>query len=94
MGIPEHEDKIVQKGISKVLNAIYENDFLNSSVQYRKVERLSSTRLAQEENEVSCAKIKTSLLLSIKRNDHYIFFNGGLKCYYFLLGNNQNLLWI
>ena len=31
LGIPEHEDKIVQKGIAKVLNAIYENDFLDCS---------------------------------------------------------------
>ena len=31
LGIPEYEDKIVQKAISKVLNAIYEQDFLDSS---------------------------------------------------------------
>ncbi|MEM5595447.1 reverse transcriptase domain-containing protein [Niallia circulans] len=35
LGIPEHEDKIVQKGIAKVLNAIYENDFLNCSFGFR-----------------------------------------------------------
>lgn len=28
LGIPEYEDKIVQKGITKILNAIYEQDFL------------------------------------------------------------------
>ncbi|WP_214484690.1 group II intron maturase-specific domain-containing protein [Bacillus sp. SM2101] len=28
LGIPEHEDKVVQKGITKILNTIYENDFL------------------------------------------------------------------
>lgn len=27
LGIPEHEDKIVQRGIAKILNSIYENDF-------------------------------------------------------------------
>lgn len=31
LGIPEYEDKIVQKGLSKILNAIYEQDFLDSS---------------------------------------------------------------
>ncbi|MEM5014528.1 group II intron reverse transcriptase/maturase [Niallia taxi] len=35
LGIPEHEDKIVQKGIAKILNAIYENDFLNCSFGFR-----------------------------------------------------------
>ncbi|MFS0781596.1 group II intron reverse transcriptase/maturase [Bacillus sp. 1P06AnD] len=35
LGIPEHEDKIVQKGIAKVLNAIYENDFLDCSFGFR-----------------------------------------------------------
>ncbi|WP_010652031.1 group II intron reverse transcriptase/maturase [Oceanobacillus massiliensis] len=31
LGITEHEDKIVQKGITKILNTIYENDFLDCS---------------------------------------------------------------
>lgn len=35
LGIPSHEDKIVQKGIAKILNAIYENDFLDSSFGFR-----------------------------------------------------------
>ena len=35
LGIPEHEDKIVQRGIAKVLNAIYENDFLDCSFGFR-----------------------------------------------------------
>ena len=35
LGIPEHEDKIVQKGIAKVLNAIYENDFLDCSFGFQ-----------------------------------------------------------
>lgn len=35
LGIPEHEDKIVQKAISKILNAIYENDFLDCSFGFR-----------------------------------------------------------
>ncbi|MEK4714088.1 MULTISPECIES: group II intron reverse transcriptase/maturase [Sporosarcina] len=35
LGIPEHEDKIVQKGITKILNAIYENDFLDCSFGFR-----------------------------------------------------------
>lgn len=35
LGIPEYEDKIVQKAITKVLNAIYENDFLDSSFGFR-----------------------------------------------------------
>jgi RNA-directed DNA polymerase len=35
LGIPEHEDKIVQKGITKILNAIYENDFLDCSFWFR-----------------------------------------------------------
>ncbi|WP_262173361.1 group II intron reverse transcriptase/maturase [Saccharococcus sp. Marseille-Q5394] len=35
LGIPEHEDKIVQRGITKILNAIYENDFLDCSFGFR-----------------------------------------------------------
>lgn len=35
LGIPEHEDKIVQKVITKILNAIYENDFLDCSFGFR-----------------------------------------------------------
>lgn len=35
LGIPAYEDKIVQRAISKILNAIYENDFLDSSFGFR-----------------------------------------------------------
>lgn len=35
LGIPAHEDKIVQRGISKILNAIYEQDFLDFSYGFR-----------------------------------------------------------
>jgi RNA-directed DNA polymerase len=35
LGIPEHEDKIVQRALAKILNAIYENDFLDSSFGFR-----------------------------------------------------------
>lgn len=35
LGIPEHEDKVVQRAISKILNAIYEQDFLDSSFGFR-----------------------------------------------------------
>jgi group II intron reverse transcriptase/maturase len=35
LGIPEHEDKIVQKCITKILNSIYENDFLDCSFGFR-----------------------------------------------------------
>ena len=35
LGIPEHEDKIVQRCIAKILNAIYEQDFLDSSFGFR-----------------------------------------------------------
>lgn len=35
LGIPEHEDKIVQKGMAPILNAIYENDFLDCSLGFR-----------------------------------------------------------
>jgi RNA-directed DNA polymerase len=35
LGIPEHEDKIVQKAITKILNSIYENDFLDCSFGFR-----------------------------------------------------------
>lgn len=35
LGIPDHEDKIVQRAISKILNAIYENDFLDCSFGFR-----------------------------------------------------------
>lgn len=35
LGIPDHEDKIVQRAITKILNAIYENDFLGCSFGFR-----------------------------------------------------------
>ncbi|GGM20222.1 group II intron reverse transcriptase/maturase [Paraliobacillus quinghaiensis] len=35
LGIPEFEDKIVQSGITRILNAIYENDFLDCSFGFR-----------------------------------------------------------
>jgi RNA-directed DNA polymerase len=35
LGIPDHEDKIVQLAITKILNAIYENDFLDCSFGFR-----------------------------------------------------------
>src|SRR5690625_2208773 len=35
LGIPDHEDKIVQRTIAKILNAIYENDFIDSSFGFR-----------------------------------------------------------
>ncbi|WP_241657772.1 reverse transcriptase domain-containing protein [Anaerobacillus alkaliphilus] len=35
LGIPEHEDKIVQKGMAKILNTIYESDFLDCSFGFR-----------------------------------------------------------
>ncbi|QKE72064.1 group II intron reverse transcriptase/maturase (plasmid) [Arthrobacter citreus] len=35
LGIPEHEDKIVQKGVTKILNSIYEIDFLDCSFGFR-----------------------------------------------------------
>lgn len=35
LGIPEYEDKIVQKAITKILNGIYENDFLDCSFGFR-----------------------------------------------------------
>jgi RNA-directed DNA polymerase len=36
LGIPEYEDKLVQKAMTKILNAIYEQDFLKSSMGFRK----------------------------------------------------------
>jgi group II intron reverse transcriptase/maturase len=35
LGIPAYEDKIVQRGLAKILNAIYEQDFLNCSFGFR-----------------------------------------------------------
>lgn len=35
LGIPDHEDKIVQRAMAKILNAIYENDFLDCSFGFR-----------------------------------------------------------
>ncbi|MED1866045.1 group II intron reverse transcriptase/maturase [Fictibacillus nanhaiensis] len=35
LGIPEYEDKIIQKGITKILNTIYENDLLDCSFGFR-----------------------------------------------------------
>lgn len=35
LGLPEYEDKIVQRAIAKILTAIYEKDFLDSSFGFR-----------------------------------------------------------
>jgi retron-type reverse transcriptase len=35
LGLPALEDKIVQKGIAKILEAIYEQDFLDCSYGFR-----------------------------------------------------------
>jgi len=35
LGIPDHEDKIVQRALAKILNAIYEQDFLDCSFGFR-----------------------------------------------------------
>ncbi|MCT2536954.1 group II intron reverse transcriptase/maturase [Aquibacillus koreensis] len=35
LGIPDHEDKIVQRALVKILNSIYENDFLDCSFGFR-----------------------------------------------------------
>ena len=35
LGIPSYEDKLVQKGVAKILNAIYEQDFLDCSFGFR-----------------------------------------------------------
>ncbi|GAB4073221.1 group II intron reverse transcriptase/maturase [Barrientosiimonas marina] len=35
LGIPEHEDKIVQRGLAKILTSIYESDFLDCSFGFR-----------------------------------------------------------
>jgi RNA-directed DNA polymerase len=35
LGIPSYEDKIVQLGLNKILQAIYEQDFLNLSYGFR-----------------------------------------------------------
>jgi RNA-directed DNA polymerase len=35
LGIPENEDKIVQRGIAKILNSIFERDFIDSSFGFR-----------------------------------------------------------
>ena len=35
LGIPAYEDKLVQKALAKILNAIYEEDFLECSFGFR-----------------------------------------------------------
>lgn len=35
LGIPAHENKVVEKGITHILESIYENDFLDSSYGFR-----------------------------------------------------------
>ena len=35
LGIPAYEDKLVQKALSKILNVIYEEDFLDCSFGFR-----------------------------------------------------------
>ena len=41
LGIPDHEDKIVQRAMAKILNAIYENDFLDCSFGFPTKQKLS-----------------------------------------------------
>ena len=35
LGIPSYEDKLVQKGLARILNTIYEQDFLDCSFGFR-----------------------------------------------------------
>jgi group II intron reverse transcriptase/maturase len=65
LGIPSIEDKIVQKGIARILNAIYENDFLDFSYGFRPnrschhaLEKLDKVIGSQPINHIIDADIK------------------------------------
>jgi len=65
LGIPATEDKIVQKGIARILEAIYENDFLDFSYGFRPkrschnaIAKLQGTILAKYVSFVIDADIK------------------------------------
>lgn len=64
LGIPSLEDKIVQMGITRILNAIYEPDFLESSYGYRKgrgchtaLKQLNNTIMTKPVNHIIDADI-------------------------------------
>jgi len=64
LGIPALEDKIVQMGITRILNAIYEPNFLDCSYGYRKgrdchaaLKQLDNTIMAKPVNHVIDADI-------------------------------------
>ena len=64
LGIPALEDKIVQMGITRILNAIYEPNFLDSSYGYRKgrdcheaLKQLDNTIMTKPVNHVIDADI-------------------------------------
>lgn len=65
LGIPSIEDKVVQKGIARILNAIYEVDFLDVSYGFRPnrschqaLERLDNIIMTKPINHVIDADIK------------------------------------
>lgn len=64
LGIPALEDKIIQMGITRILNAIYETNFLDSSYGYRKgrdchsaLKQLDNTIMTRPVNHVIDADI-------------------------------------
>ena len=68
LGLPALEDKIVQKGIAEVLEAIYEADFLECSYGFRpgrgchqSLHAVSTTIMTQPINHVIDADLKTFL---------------------------------
>jgi RNA-directed DNA polymerase len=65
LGIPATEDKIVQMGITCILNSIYENDFLDFSYGFRPkrkchdaIKRLDNTAMSRPVNHIIDADIK------------------------------------
>src|SRR5699024_11564936 len=71
LGIPDHEDKIVQRALAKILNAIYEQDLLDCSFGFRPnrschdaLKILNVSVEKRTTNYVVDATLKDSLIMS------------------------------
>lgn len=65
LGIPSYEDKIVQMGLNKILQAIYEADFMEFSYGFRP-NRNCHTAIKRLNNIIECGKISYVVDADIK----------------------------
>jgi len=79
LGIPSHEDKIVQLAVSKILTAIYEQDFLNSSYGFRPG-RSCHDALRELNNIIMTRKINWVVDADISGFFDHVDHNWMMKC--------------